>query len=196
MERVECNRNCWISAAIAGVLVLLSASGIGDLHWLAGLFLGAVTFALFGALMVWLICEGQPEPLPPFVPVMPEDLQRRQLDSQPEALLVSALLPEQPTAAQMPMDKAMPAGAAAATADDLRRIKGIGPKISDWLQEHGVTRYAQIAAWDRDAAAGFAQRMGRMGSRIEADDWVGQARLLAAGGETAHSRRVDTGEAG
>ena len=39
------------------------------------------------------------------------------------------------------------------------------------------------------------ERLGRNGGRIERDDWVGQARILAAGGETEHSRRVDRGEA-
>ena len=37
MERSVCNRNCWISGAIAGVVVLLFTSGIGDLAWGAGL---------------------------------------------------------------------------------------------------------------------------------------------------------------
>lgn len=64
MERTECNRNCWISAAIAGVLVLLCASGVGGLHWLGGLFMAAITTLLFGALLVWLLCEGQ-QPQPP-----------------------------------------------------------------------------------------------------------------------------------
>lgn len=48
MERAECSRNNWIVAAIAGVVVLLFVLGIGDLHWLAGLFLGAVTFSCWG----------------------------------------------------------------------------------------------------------------------------------------------------
>lgn len=81
-----------------------------------------------------------------------------------------------------------------AAPDDLKRIKGIGPKLSEWLHENGVTRYAQIAEWDRAAIADYAERLGRMGGRIEADDWVGQAKLLAAGGETEFSHRVDDGE--
>lgn len=189
MERAECNRNCWISAAIAGTVVLLFVSGLGDLNWLAGLFLGTLTFVLFGALMVWLVCHDMPLPVPPLEATPPLDWRRRQADSQPEALLVSASLPETPAPVQM----ALRAGDAG---DDLRRIKGIGPKISDWLNGHGVTRYGQIAGWDAAAVADFVQRMGRMGSRIEADDWVGQAKLLAAGGETEHSRRVDKGEPG
>jgi len=207
MERAECNRNCWISAAIAGVVVLLFTAGIGELHWLAGLFLGAVTFVLSGALMVWLLCHERPELFEDGAGMTGTDWQRAAADRQPEALLVGGSLGPEPfaSASQMPivagkMPSPGPRPVAAVRpmpgADDLRRIKGIGPKISDWLNAQGVTRYDQIAAWDADTVADFAQRLGRMGGRIEADDWVGQARLLAAGGETSHSRRVDQDEAG
>ena len=30
--------------------------------------------------------------------------------------------------------------------------------------------------------------------RAQREDWVGQAKILAAGGETEHSQRVDKGE--
>jgi len=86
------------------------------------------------------------------------------------------------------------ATAATEQADDLKRINGIGPKLSEWLAENGVTRFEQIAAWDAEAQAEYARRLGRRGRRIASDDWVGQAKLLAAGGETAHSRAVDRGE--
>ncbi|SIQ33647.1 Predicted 5' DNA nuclease, flap endonuclease-1-like, helix-3-turn-helix (H3TH) domain [Paracoccus thiocyanatus] len=202
MERAECNRNCWISAAIAGVAVLLFTAGIGDLHWLAGLFLGVLTFALFGALMVWLVCHERPELFQEDAAGLTgTDWQRAAVDRQPETLLVSGSLGPEPftSGAQMPivagtMPSSEPAPASRTGADDLKRIRGIGPKLSDWLNAQGVTRYDQIAAWDPATVADFAQRLGRMGGRIEADDWVGQARLLAAGGETAHSRRIDQGE--
>jgi predicted flap endonuclease-1-like 5' DNA nuclease len=185
MERAECNRNCWISAAIAGVVVLLFVSGLGATHWLGGLFLGLVTFVLAGPLLVWLLCHAMPLPVPPLEAVPAEDWQRRLADSQPEALLVSASLPEMPGPTQMPLR-------AVSASDDLQRIKGVGPRISDWLNANGVTGYEQIAGWDAADVADFVRRMGRMGSRIEADDWVGQARILAAGGETEHSRRLDS----
>ncbi|UXU75215.1 MULTISPECIES: hypothetical protein [unclassified Paracoccus (in: a-proteobacteria)] len=178
MERSECNRNCWISAAIAGVLVVLFTAGIGDLSFWGGLFLGVVTAVLFGALMQWLVCHDQPAPLPPLEAVPPRDWQSRQAEVQPQALLVAAGMgPEPRQPVQMPIE----AAPAMEDGDDLTRIKGIGPKLSDWLRQNGVTRYAQIAAWDAATEADFAQRLGRMGSRIRADDWVGQARALADG---------------
>lgn len=79
--------------------------------------------------------------------------------------------------------------------DDLGRILGIGPVLTEWLNDNGVTRFAQIAAWTDQDVLEWGERLGRNGGRIERDDWVGQARILAAGGETEHSRRVDRGEA-
>lgn len=79
--------------------------------------------------------------------------------------------------------------------DDLGRILGIGPVLTEWLNDNGVTRFSQIAAWSDQDVLEWGERLGRNGGRIERDDWVGQARILAAGGETEHSRRVDRGEA-
>lgn len=66
-------------------------------------------------------------------------------------------------------------------ADDLTRIKGVGPKLVDLLAGMGVTRFAQIAAWSADDIAAIDAKLGRFEGRIERDDWVEQARLLASG---------------
>lgn len=64
--------------------------------------------------------------------------------------------------------------------DDLRRMKGVGPKVVATLAAMGITRYAQIAAWtDEDAAAVDAQ-LGAFKGRIARDHWIEQAKLLAA----------------
>lgn len=81
-------------------------------------------------------------------------------------------------------DAEPPAAPAAAPpageADDLRRIKGVGPKLVALLHSLGVTRYAQIAAWtDADIDRVDAQ-LGTFAGRIRRDSWVEQAKLLAA----------------
>jgi predicted flap endonuclease-1-like 5' DNA nuclease len=66
-------------------------------------------------------------------------------------------------------------------ADDLLLLKGVGPKLAALLNSLGVTRFAQIAAWtDADIARVDAQ-LGAFSGRIERDNWVEQAALLAAG---------------
>jgi predicted flap endonuclease-1-like 5' DNA nuclease len=69
-------------------------------------------------------------------------------------------------------------------ADDLTRIKGLGPKLVEQLRALGVTRFAQIAAWDEAEIDRIDALLGRFQGRIRRDDWPAQARLLA-GGDTA-----------
>jgi len=68
----------------------------------------------------------------------------------------------------------------AAAADELGRIKGVGPKLAAILREQGVTSLAQIAAWDDAEIDRIDAQLGRFAGRIRRDDWVEQARLLAA----------------
>ncbi|MCP5431134.1 MAG: hypothetical protein H6960_01430 [Chromatiaceae bacterium] len=66
--------------------------------------------------------------------------------------------------------------------DDLQRIKGIGPKIAGILQELGVRRFEQIAAWTPRDVARVNDHL-RFSGRIEREQWVAQAQaLLTTGG--------------
>ena len=69
---------------------------------------------------------------------------------------------------------------APASDDDLTRIKGLGPKLRDLLATLGVTRFEQIAAWTSDDIAEIDSKLGRFEGRIERDNWVAQAKYLAA----------------
>lgn len=62
--------------------------------------------------------------------------------------------------------------------DDLTAIKGVGPKLSDRLNDLGVTQYAQIGALTAKQAAELGDRIGYKG-RVERDGWVRQARALS-----------------
>lgn len=72
-------------------------------------------------------------------------------------------------------------------ADDLTRIKGVGPKLVALLGEMGVTRFDQIAAWTESDINRIDAQLGRFQGRIRRDQWVAQAKLLAAGDEQAFS---------
>lgn len=78
-------------------------------------------------------------------------------------------------------------------ADDLKRIKGIGPKNEDALNELGIYTFAQIAAWTPDNIDWVEDFMSFSG-RIQRENWISQAIELAQGGETEFSKRVDAGE--
>lgn len=66
--------------------------------------------------------------------------------------------------------------------DDLKRIKGIGPKFERALKEMGVCSFGQIAAWTEDDVQSVAERIGTKPQRIQRDGWIAHATKLAAGG--------------
>ena len=66
-------------------------------------------------------------------------------------------------------------------ADNLTRIKGLGPKIATLLRSLGVTRFDQIAAWSEADVARIDPQLGTFHGRIARDNWVEQARYLSAG---------------
>lgn len=65
-----------------------------------------------------------------------------------------------------------------AKADDLTRIRGIGPKLSQLLQSLGITRFTQIAAFDAADLAALDDKLGAFRGRAVRDDWVGQAATI------------------
>jgi predicted flap endonuclease-1-like 5' DNA nuclease len=65
--------------------------------------------------------------------------------------------------------------------DDLRRMKGVGPKLATLLNDLGITRFSQIAAMGPAELAALDARLGAFQGRPERDRWQEQARLLAAG---------------
>ena len=86
------------------------------------------------------------------------------------------------------------AGRTAGTAsNDLKRIRGIGVLIEKKLNSMGVANYEHIANWTADDIERFSRSLDFKG-RIERENWVEQARILASGGSTEFSRRVDKGE--
>jgi predicted flap endonuclease-1-like 5' DNA nuclease len=69
--------------------------------------------------------------------------------------------------------------------DDLQRIRGIGKRNEQLLNELGIYHYAQIAAWTPGEVRWVAAFLA-FPERIERDDWVGQATVLASGGKTKY----------
>ena len=138
-----------------------------------------------------------PEPAPPIAPPRPV----------PTAAPVTPPRPQAPVAATpAPGTRVAPEVVAAATAvaaaqalrpsvqvDDLKRIKGIGPELEMKLNEASIRRYAEIASWTPADVARVNRMIGQDG-RIQHENWVEQAQILARGEETAFSRRMDRRE--
>ncbi len=82
-----------------------------------------------------------------------------------------------------------PSVAPSTEADDLRKIKGLGPKLVAMLSEQGITRFDQIAAWTDADVERIDATLGRFAGRITRDQWVEQAKLLSAGDGAGFSDR-------
>jgi predicted flap endonuclease-1-like 5' DNA nuclease len=95
-----------------------------------------------------------------------------------------------------PIETDKPAGLAGprgGKADDLKRIRGIGKQNEGRLHGLGIWHFDQISAWSKKEIEWVGHFLAFPG-RIEREDWVPQAKVLATGAETEFSKRVDRGE--
>lgn len=113
------------------------------------------------------------------------------IDSAPAASIIAPTIPPAVPMALGAVGEAVawhaspaPVTGNAAVADDLTRIKGVGPKLVEQLHALGVTELSQIAAWDESDIDRIDAQLGRFQGRIRRDNWIEQAGLLA-GGDTA-----------
>jgi predicted flap endonuclease-1-like 5' DNA nuclease len=77
--------------------------------------------------------------------------------------------------------------------DDLKRIRGIGKQNEGRLHGLGIWHFDQIAGWSAEQVRWVGDFLAFPG-RIEREDWVAQAKVLATGGETEFSKRADAGK--
>ena len=70
--------------------------------------------------------------------------------------------------------------AAQGTADDLKKITGIGPAFEKKLNAAGIFHYWQIGGLKKAQIADLEAEL-NMSGRVERDDWVKQAKALAKG---------------
>ena len=81
--------------------------------------------------------------------------------------------------------------ARAGKADDLKLIKGIGPKLEQLCNGLGFYHWDQIAGWTADEVAWVNANLKGFKGRVSRDNWVEQAKVLAAGGTTEFAERAE-----
>ncbi len=89
-----------------------------------------------------------------------------------------------------------PAGlteARAGGADDLKLIKGVGPKLESLLNSLGFFHFDQIAGWTVEEVSWVDQNLQGFKGRVSRDNWIDQAKVLASGGTTEFSERTKKG---
>ena len=80
-----------------------------------------------------------------------------------------------------------------AGADDLKMIKGVGPKMEKLLNSLGFFHFDQVAKWTADEVLWVDQNLEGFKGRVSRDNWVQQAGVLANGGVTEFASRVKKG---
>lgn len=80
----------------------------------------------------------------------------------------------------------------AGPSEDLTRIRGIDSVMQGRLKELGIRRFQDLARLTTGDIKGLSETLG-LGARMTLENWVGQAQVLAGGGETYYSRRQDLG---
>ncbi len=68
--------------------------------------------------------------------------------------------------------------------DDLKRIKGVGPKLEAMLNAHGIYHFAQIAEWGPEEVAWMDDNLAGFKGRVSRDAWVEQAKVLQTGAQS------------
>jgi predicted flap endonuclease-1-like 5' DNA nuclease len=110
--------------------------------------------------------------------------------AEPEPVAIGRVEGEEKHEGQRPIGFVAPRGG---KADDLKRIRGIGPQNEGRLHALGVWHFAQIAAWTRDNVRWVGSYLAFPG-RIDREKWIEQAQALTSRGETAFSKPVESGE--
>ena len=102
---------------------------------------------------------------------------------------------EKPVVAKTPVAPVVSQPAAKPTGkpDNLKLIKGIGPQNEGRLNALGITHFEQIANWSPKDEAHYGETLAFPG-RIEREEWVKQAKVLAKGETTSFSKRVKSGD--
>lgn len=77
--------------------------------------------------------------------------------------------------------------------DDLKMIKGVGPKLEALLHSMGFYHFDQVAGWRKKEVEWVDENLEGFKGRVTRDEWVKQAKILAKGGTTEFSKKVDKG---
>ncbi len=201
ISSTSCQSGCWILAAASGLVVLAVCLFLIELGILASIFMGAVVFIVVGLLLGWIFCSE----LKPLVqsnetsaaPSAPEPAPAPAAEPAPVTAPVAQAPEVEAPVVEAVEDAVRPealSGARDGGADDLKMIKGVGPKLEIMLNELGFYHFDQIAGWSAAEVAWVNDNLTGFKGRVSRDNWVEQARKLASGQETEFSKRVSDGD--
>jgi len=188
----------WAIAAAAGLVafgVSMVAVGLGLTQ---AVFIAAIIFTVVGLILGLsrgpasgpVTASARTEVAPAAAPSAPAPIASAPVVPAPAPVTAA---PETPVAAHAPaaapatasVPGRRPASLSAARdggPDDLKRIKGVGPKLEALLHSLGFYHFDQVAAWTEEELAWVDDNLEGFKGRATRDEWVAQAKVLAAGG--------------
>lgn len=180
-----------IAALIVGVLSYFISK-------VAPMWVAVIAFLVLLGIGYWLaakFCAGNTVATPVAAPVSAPApvVEKAVVEPAPVVKAAAAKVAEAPVAAATESAPELLDKPRGGKGDDLKKIKGVGPKFESDLNEKGIWHYDQIAKWSASEVAWGDENLGRFRGRVSRDDWVGQAKTLAAGGTTEFSKKVDKG---
>jgi len=201
ISSTSCQSGCWILAAVSGVVVLAVCLFLIELGILASIFMGAVVFIVVGLLLGWIFCselkplvQSNETSTAPSAPApAPAPAAEAAPVTAPVAQAPKAEAPEVEAVEDAVRPEAL-SGARDGGGDDLKMVKGVGPKLEIMLNELGFYHFDQIAGWSAAEVAWVNDNLTGFKGRVSRDNWVEQARKLASGQETEFSKRVSDGD--
>ncbi|MEM1233876.1 MAG: hypothetical protein AAGH70_07085 [Pseudomonadota bacterium] len=220
---MNCTFSSFIMAGLIGVLGTVVMRFFAGLSWEGSIFIGVLLIAVLGVLFNWIFCRelpaigdieapgaSAPRAAAPAAETPAAPAPAAAAPAAPAAAPAEAVAPVEAVAPAAAALKPAPAAEAPATAegtrpealsaardgkaDNLKEIKGIGPKLERLCNSLGFYHFDQIAGWSADEVAWVDQNLEGFKGRVTRDEWVAQAKILAAGGETEFSKKVDDGE--
>lgn len=173
----------------AAAIAAATAIGLGLSSQMAGAFLGAVQGAVETAQRLTSALENQnakAEAAVSSTEVNSGDVEAKAQRPKPAVSQKVKPVRRAVSAKAKAAEITAPASSAAAPrarksakADDLKMISGIGPKLQQVLNGRGIRTFLDIASWTDVDVVRLDDELGFNG-RIARDDWVGQAKALAA----------------
>jgi predicted flap endonuclease-1-like 5' DNA nuclease len=200
----------WLIAAGAGVVVGGALLAVGKFDYTPAIAVGVVVFLLVGIILSWL---GAPSagmaPKPAAMPVVkpaPAPVMAAPAPAAKAAPAMAAPVAAPKAAPAMTPVMAAPAASGMAKkpealkaarggkADDLKIVKGIGPKLEILCHKLGFFHFDQVANWTADEVAWVDDNLEGFKGRVTRDRWVPQAKAIVSLGPDEFLRQLDAGK--
>ncbi len=209
-----CKNMCWMAGALLGIAVFLILSGNTGMGTILAIGIALVVTVAIAVILRSLLCgevENTRESATaapaaasaPAAEVNKSDVSGADGGSKSEesgkesSTKTSEAAPAaEEVAAEEEAGEAKPVTLTAARdsgADDLKLLKGVGPKLEQTLNELGFYHFDQVADWGAAEIEWVDSRL-KFKGRIERDGWVAQAKILAEGGTTEFSKKAKKGK--